>query len=401
MPHRGRLNVLSNVVRKANESIFSEFYGNLSGTGEEGSGDVKYHLGANYERPTPNGKRVALSLLANPSHLEAVNPVVEGKTRAQQFYKGDETERSSAMSIVLHGDAAFAAQGVVYETLGFADLPSYATGGTVHIIVNNQIGFTTDPRFARSTPYCTDVAKTINAPILHVNADDVESVVFACDFAAEWRKTFHKSIVLDLVCYRRHGHNEVDQPAFTQPRMYQTIAKKPTVLSIYADKLIAEGSISKEEIEANKQQVWEMLEASYGKSKDYKSQPKEWVSSVWHGFMSPKELAARVVPTYDTGIPVTDLQRLGEKLTTLPSDFNIHPLLGKILKARAKTVSEGEGIDWATAESLAWGSLLQEGIHCRLSGQVLYGSLNAMVQYSKRERNRMWNGAPFPTVTPS
>jgi 2-oxoglutarate dehydrogenase E1 component len=207
MPHRGRLNVLSNVVRKPNESIFCEFSGSME-PGMEGSGDVKYHLGMNYDRPTPSGKRVHLSLVANPSHLEAVDPVVEGKVRATQFYANDET-RSKSMAVLLHGDAAFAAQGVVYETLGMMDLPNYTTGGTIHIVVNNQIGFTTDPRFNRSTPYCTDVAKTVNAPIFHVNGDDVESVVYACQLAADWRQTFKKDVVIDIVCYRRHGHNEV------------------------------------------------------------------------------------------------------------------------------------------------------------------------------------------------
>jgi len=370
MPHRGRLNVLSNVVRKPNESIFSEFAGTKYGSGEEGSGDVKYHLGANYDRPTPSGKRVNLSLVANPSHLEAVNPVVEGKTRAIQFYKNDEAKRDKAMSVLLHGDAAFAAQGVVYETLGFADLPNYATGGTVHLIVNNQIGFTTDPRFARSTPYCTDVAKTINAPIIHVNADDVESVNFACEFAAEWRKEYKKPIVIDLVCYRRYGHNEVDQPSFTQPRMYKTIAKKQPVLEIYTAQLIKEGSFTKEEIEANKAHVWDVLEKAYAASKDYKSQPVEWVSSVWEGFKSPKELASTVTKIQPTGVATSKLHSIGEKVTTYPSNLSVHPLLAKIYKQRNKTVKEGKGLDWATAESLAFATLLEEGIHCRLSGQV-------------------------------
>jgi len=220
MPHRGRLNVLSNVVRKPNESIFSEFSGSLEPS-VEGSGDVKYHLGMNYNRPTPSGKMVHLSLVANPSHLEAVNPVVEGKVRAIQFYSEDEKERKRSMPVLLHGDAAFAAQGVVYETLGFAGLPCYTTGGTIHIIVNNQVGFTTDPRFARSTPYCSDVAKTVNAPIFHVNGDDTEALVYCMEMASEWRAKWGADVVVDVVCYRRHGHNEIDQPSFTQPLMYQ------------------------------------------------------------------------------------------------------------------------------------------------------------------------------------
>ncbi|KAJ2513786.1 2-oxoglutarate dehydrogenase E1 component, partial [Coemansia sp. RSA 2049] len=235
MAHRGRLNVLSNVVRKPNESIFCEFSGELEPT-NEGSGDAKYHLGMNFDRPTPNGKRVHLSLLANPSHLEATDPVVLGKTRAQQMYTND-SARTRTMPLLVHGDAAFAAQGVVYETLGFSDLPGYATGGTVHVIVNNQVGFTTDPRFARSTLHPSEIAKSISAPIVHVNADDVESVVFAFSFAAEWRQTFHKDIVIDLVGYRRHGHNEADQPSFTQPLMYKRIKQQQPVLETYVAQL--------------------------------------------------------------------------------------------------------------------------------------------------------------------
>ena len=233
MPHRGRLNVLSNVVRKPNESIFSEFKGEGSNM-VEGSGDgtftlskfsssnilVKYHLGMNYVRPTPSGKMVHLSLAANPSHLEAVDPVVQGKVRGIQYYQNDQ-ERSKAMAVLLHGDASFAGQGIVYETLGLAGLPAYTTGGSIHIVVNNQIGFTTDPRFSRSTPYCSDVAKTVDAPIIHVNGDDVEAVVFSLELASEWRAKWKKDVVVDIVCYRKYGHNEIDQPGFTQPLMYQ------------------------------------------------------------------------------------------------------------------------------------------------------------------------------------
>ena len=229
MSHRGRLNVLSNVIRKPNDSIFSEFSG-IVDLSTESSGDVKYHLGMNYERSTPSGKRVHLSLVANPSHLEAVSPVVEGKVRAMQW-RGEDRQ-AEVLPLLLHGDAAFAGQGVVYETLNMVNLPHYSTGGTVHIILNNQIGFTTDPRLARSTPYCSDVAKSIPAPILHVNGDDLEAVIHSFQFASAWRSTFSTDIVVDLVCYRRYGHNEVDQPAFTQPRMYAAIAKQPSVLRI-------------------------------------------------------------------------------------------------------------------------------------------------------------------------
>src|SRR3954447_15547455 len=282
MPHRGRLNVLSNVVRKPNESIFCEFSGSVEPS-DEGSGDVKYHLGMNYDRPTPSGKHVHLSLAANPSHLEAVDPVVLGKTRALQHYMNDEKERHHSMSLLLHGDAAFAAQGVVYETIGFHDLPNYTTGGTVHIVVNNQIGFTTDPRFARSTPYCSDVAKVVNAPIFHVNGDDVEAVTFVCQLAAEWRQTFKKDVVIDIVCYRKYGHNEVDQPSFTQPRMYRQISKQKPSLEKYVQKLLKDGTFTMEDIQEHKKGVWNILEENYQKSKDYKPTSREWLSSSWHG----------------------------------------------------------------------------------------------------------------------
>lgn len=281
MPHRGRLNVLSNVVRKPNESIFSEFSGSMEPS-VEGSGDVKYHLGMNYVRPTPSGKRVHLSLVANPSHLEAVDPVVLGKTRALQFYSKDD-QRNHSMAVIMHGDAAIAAQGIVYETIGFHALPAYTTGGTIHIVVNNQIGFTTDPRFSRSTPYCTDIAKSINAPVFHVNGDDVEAVTFVMQLAADWRQTFKKDVIVDIVCYRKYGHNETDQPSFTQPRMYQHIAKQRTTLDQYVDKLLKEGSFTKDEVDSNKKRVWEILEDGYTTSKDYKPTSREWLSSSWPG----------------------------------------------------------------------------------------------------------------------
>ncbi|CEI88916.1 Putative Oxoglutarate dehydrogenase (Succinyl-transferring), E1 component [Rhizopus microsporus] len=268
MPHRGRLNVLSNVVRKPNESIFCEFSGAIEPS-EEGSGDVKYHLGMNYVRPTPSGKRVHLSLVANPSHLEAVDPVVLGKTRALQFY-GNDPKGEKAMAVLIHGDAAFAGQGIVYETMGFHDLPSYSTGGTIHVVVNNQIGFTTDPRYGRSTPYCTDIAKSINAPVFHVNGDDAEAVTYVMQLAADWRQTFHRDVVIDLVCYRKHGHNETDQPMFTQPRMYEAIGKQVPVAKKYEEQLKKEGSLTEEDIQANKKRVWDILEESYARSKDYK-----------------------------------------------------------------------------------------------------------------------------------
>jgi 2-oxoglutarate dehydrogenase E1 component len=368
MPHRGRLNVLSNVVRKPNESIFSEFGGSAAAE-DEGSGDVKYHLGMNFERPTPSGKRVQLSLVANPSHLEAEDPVVLGKTRAIQHYNNDEKNHITAMGVLLHGDAAFAAQGVVYECLGFHSLPAYATGGTIHLVVNNQIGFTTDPRFARSTAYCTDIAKSIDAPVFHVNADDVEAVNYVCQLASDWRATFQKDVVIDLVCYRKHGHNETDQPSFTQPLMYKRIQSHKPQIDIYVDQLLKDGSFTKEDIEEHRKWVWGMLEESFAKSKDYQANSKEWTTSAWNGFKSPKELREEVLPHNPTGVNATTLEHIGTVIGTAPEGFNIHRNLKRILANRVKTVSEGKNIDWSTAEALAFGSLVNEGHHVRVSGQ--------------------------------
>ena len=368
MPHRGRLNVLSNVVRKPNESIFSEFTGSAEPS-DEGSGDVKYHLGMNFERPTPSGKRVQLSLVANPSHLEAEDPVVLGKTRAIQHYNKDEKEFNTAMGVLLHGDAAFAAQGVVYETMGFTSLPAYSTGGTVHIIVNNQIGFTTDPRFARSTPYCSDIAKAIDAPVFHVNADDVEAVNYVCQVAADWRATFKRDVVVDIVCYRKQGHNETDQPSFTQPLMYKRIAQQKSQLDKYVEKLIAEGTFTKEDIEEHKKWVWGMLNDSFERSKDYQPTSKEWLTSAWNGFKTPKELATEILPHLPTAVDADLLRHIADKISSAPEGFNVHRNLQRILANRKKTVHEGKGIDWATAEALAFGSLVAEGHHVRVSGQ--------------------------------
>lgn len=368
MPHRGRLNVLSNVVRKPNESIFCEFGGSIEPS-EEGSGDVKYHLGMNYDRPTPNGKRVSLSLVANPSHLEAGDPVVLGKTRAIQHYANDESDHVHSMGVLLHGDAAFAAQGVVYETMGFHELASYSTGGTIHIVVNNQIGFTTDPRFARSTPYCTDIAKSIDAPIFHVNGDDVEAVNFIHELASDWRATFKKDVVIDIVCYRRHGHNETDQPSFTQPLMYRKINEQVPTLDKYIQQLLDEGSFTKKDIDEHKKWVWDTLEENYQKSRDYQPTSREWLSSSWNGFKSPKELATEVVPNHPTGVAEDVLKHIGKVISTTPEDFHLHRNLKRIIQGRGKSVEDGDKIDWSTAEALAFGSLLQQGKHIRVSGQ--------------------------------
>lgn len=368
MPHRGRLNVLSNVVRKPNESIFSEFGGSAEPS-DEGSGDVKYHLGMNFERPTPSGKRVQLSLVANPSHLEAEDPVVLGKTRAIQHYNNDEKEFNTAMGVLLHGDAAFAAQGVVYETMGFQSLPAFSTGGTIHLILNNQIGFTTDPRFARSTPYCSDIAKAIDAPIFHVNGDDVEALNHVCQMAADWRAEFKSDVVIDIVCYRKQGHNETDQPSFTQPLMYKRIGEKTNQLELYVAKLINEGTFTKEDIDEHKKWVWGMLNDSFDRSSDYQPSSKEWLTSAWNGFKTPKELATEILPHPPTGVPAETLKKIGDKISGAPEGFTVHRNLKRILATRKKVVDEGQNIDWSTAEALAFGSLCNEGHHVRVSGQ--------------------------------
>ncbi|OJJ59538.1 hypothetical protein ASPSYDRAFT_43911 [Aspergillus sydowii CBS 593.65] len=368
MPHRGRLNVLSNVVRKPNESIFSEFAGSTEPS-DEGSGDVKYHLGMNFERPTPSGKRVQLSLVANPSHLEAEDPVVLGKARAIQHYNNDEKNFDTAMGVLLHGDAAFAAQGVVYETMGFHSLPAYSTGGTIHIVVNNQIGFTTDPRFARSTPYCSDIAKSIDAPVFHVNADDAEAVNYVCQVAADWRAEFKRDVVIDIVCYRKQGHNETDQPSFTQPLMYKRVAEKKLQLDMYVEKLISEGTFTKEDIDEHKKWVWGMLNDSFDRSKDYQPTGKEWLTSAWNGFKTPKELATEVLPHLPTAVEPSILEHVVDKISGAPEGFTLHRNLKRILGNRKKSVEEGKNIDWPTAEALAFGSLVNEGYHVRVSGQ--------------------------------
>ncbi|XP_048362723.1 2-oxoglutarate dehydrogenase-like, mitochondrial [Sphaerodactylus townsendi] len=283
MPHRGRLNVLANVIRKELEQIFCQFDPKLEAA-DEGSGDVKYHLGMYHERINrATNKNITLSLVANPSHLEAVDPVVQGKTKAEQFYRGD-TEGRKVMSVLLHGDAAFAGQGVVYETFHLSDLPSYTTNGTIHVVVNNQIGFTTDPRMARSSPYPTDVARVVNAPIFHVNADDPEAVMYVCNVAAEWRNTFNKDVVIDLVCYRKRGHNEMDEPMFTQPLMYKQIQKQVPVLKKYADKLIADGTVTLQEFEEEIAEYDKICEEAYARSKDNKIlHIKHWLDSPWPG----------------------------------------------------------------------------------------------------------------------
>lgn len=368
MAHRGRLNVLSNVVRKPNESIFSEFQGTAK-TDAEGSGDVKYHLGMNYQRPTTSGKYVNLSLVANPSHLEAQDPVVLGRTRSILHAKNDLEEKSKALAVLLHGDAAFAGQGVVYETQGFVTLPEYSTGGTIHIITNNQIGFTTDPRFSRSTPYPSDLAKAIDAPIFHVNANDVEAVTFIFGVAAEWRQKFKTDAIIDVVGWRKHGHNETDQPSFTQPLMYKQIAKTPSVIDVYTDQLLKEGTFSKTDIEEHKKWVWGMFEEAFEKAKDYVPTAREWLTAAWEDFKSPKELATEILPHESTCVESQTLKNIGKVISSWPDNFEVHKNLKRILTNRGKTIDTGEGIDWSTGEALAYGTLVLEGHNVRVSGE--------------------------------
>jgi 2-oxoglutarate dehydrogenase E1 component len=364
MPHRGRLNVLNTVIRKPLEQIFCEFAGNVTLDEDvEGSGDVKYHLGMSLTR-TWGDKEVSLSLVANPSHLEAVNPVVNGKTRAKQFYKGD-TERKEVMAILLHGDAAFAGQGIVYESLGFSDLPEYTCGGTIHIVVNNQVGFTTNPSVVHSGAHCTEVAKAVGAPIFHVNGDDPDAVVRVCEMAAEWRAKFKKDVVIDLVCYRRHGHNEIDEPAFTQPQMYTKISSITSTWELYRNKLVESKVITDNEAKEQSKRILDRLESKFEASKTYEAQGNEWLYQQWDSMRGAGDPLAQ----WATGTDIDTLKALGPSLATVPDDFNLHSRLKTIFKAKEKMFATGEGFDWATAEALAFATLLKEKVHVRLSGQ--------------------------------
>ncbi len=368
MPHRGRLNVLTQVMGKPHRALFHEFKGGSANPDAvEGSGDVKYHLGASSDREFDNN-RIHLSLTANPSHLEIVDPVVLGKVRAKQDQHGDPPDqRISVLPMLMHGDAAFAGQGVVAECFSLSDLKGYRTGGSLHFIVNNQIGFTTYPRYSRSSPYPSDVAKMIDAPIFHVNGDDPEAVVFAAKVAIEFRQKFHKPVVIDMFCYRRHGHNEGDEPAFTQPVMYKRIATHPSTLEIYSKRLIGEGVMTEGEIEKAKADWRSRLDAELEAGSGYKPNKADWLDGKWAGFKSAdqEEDPRRGV----TGIDVAVLRDLGRKITKVPDGFRIHRTVQRFLENRAKAIENGVGIDWATGEALAFCTLLEEGHHVRLSGQ--------------------------------
>ncbi|XP_076753195.1 oxoglutarate dehydrogenase Nc73EF isoform X4 [Xylocopa sonorina] len=366
MPHRGRLNVLANVCRKPLSQIFTQFA--ALEAADDGSGDVKYHLGTYIERLNRvTNKNIRLAVVANPSHLEAVDPIVQGKTRAEQFYRGD-GEGKKVMSVLLHGDAAFCGQGIVFETMHLSDLPDYTTHGTIHIVVNNQIGFTTDPRHSRSSPYCTDVARVVNAPIFHVNSDDPEAVMHVCKVAAEWRATFHKDVVIDIVSYRRNGHNEIDEPMFTQPLMYRKIRNTPPVLDKYAKTLIDDNVVTPEEVKDVKDKYEKICEEAYVNARqETHIKYKDWLDSPWSGFFEGKD-PLKVSPT---GIKEDTLVHIGKKFSSPPpnaAEFVIHKGIERILKSRMEMV-EARTVDWALGEAMAFGSLLKEGIHVRLSGQ--------------------------------
>ncbi|WP_144752259.1 2-oxoglutarate dehydrogenase E1 component [Bartonella saheliensis] len=375
MAHRGRLNVLSQVLAKPHRAIFHEFKGGSYKPDDvEGSGDVKYHLGTTADLDF-DGNKVHLSLLANPSHLEIVDPVVMGKARAKQDQLVGPThtdslplsERSKVLPLLIHGDAAFAGQGVIQETFGLSGLKGYRVAGSLHVIINNQIGFTTAPRFSRSSPYPSDVAKMIDAPIFHVNGDDPEAVVFVAKIAMEFRQIFHKPVVIDMFCYRRYGHNEGDEPSFTQPLMYKAIRNHKTTLQLYSDQLIAEGLVSSEEIEQQKKLWRDKLEGELEASASYKPNKADWLDGSWTGlkaFSNADEQHSRT-----TGVELKTLKEIGQKLIEVPENFHVHKTIQRFLSNRAKIFETGEGVDWATAEALAFGSLCLEGAPVRLSGE--------------------------------
>ncbi len=365
MPHRGRLNVLANILNKPYGMIFGEFEGNRPKT-VQGDGDVKYHLGFSSEHVCQNGQTIHLSLTPNPSHLEAVNPVVEGRVRAKQRRLGD-TDRKQVIPILIHGDAAFAGQGLVAETLNLSQLTGYRTGGTVHIVVNNQIGFTTAPSDSRSSRYCTDVAKMIDAPIFHVNGEDPEAVVFAAELAMEYRQTFGRDVVIDMVCYRKHGHNEGDEPAFTQPVMYATIRERSSVTELYSQSLIKSGDLSPQEAETISETFQDKLKAVFTEVHESRKDPlpaPPMFQGNWKGF----QLNYSFDPVA-TGVEFSTLTKITDALATIPAGFDRNPKLDRIFSGRLKTMESRGAVDWGFAELLAFGSLLVEGTPVRLSGQ--------------------------------
>lgn len=397
MAHRGRLNVLTNVMGKPHRAVFHEFKGGSYAPDDvEGSGDVKYHLGASSDREFDSNK-VHLSLTANPSHLEIVDPVVMGKARAKQDQlagreRGELVsldQRAVVMPLLLHGDAAFAGQGVIAEILGLSGLRGYRVAGTMHIIINNQIGFTTNPRFSRSSPYPSDVAKMIEAPIFHVNGDDPEAVVFAAKVLTEFRQKFHKPVVLDIFCYRRFGHNEGDEPSFTQPLMYRNIRQHKTTVALYSQKLIDEKLVTQEEIDKMKADWRAYLENEFEVGQSYKPNKADWLDGAWSGLRSADQQDE--LRRGKTAVPVKTLKEIGKKLTEVPKGFEVHKTIGRFLDNRRQMIETGEGLDWATGEALAFGSILLDGNPIRLSGQDSERgtfSQRHSVLYDQRDENR-------------
>ncbi|HQS49571.1 MAG TPA: 2-oxoglutarate dehydrogenase E1 component [Xanthobacteraceae bacterium] len=366
MAHRGRLNTLTQVMGKPHRALFHEFKGGSWAPDEvEGSGDVKYHLGASSDREF-DGNKVHISLTANPSHLEIVDPVVLGKARAKQDQLKD-SERVKVLPLLIHGDAAFAGQGVVAECLGLSGLKGHRTGGSIHFIINNQIGFTTNPRYSRSSPYPSDVAKMIEAPIFHVNGDDPEAVTFCAKVAIEFRQRFHKPVVIDMFCYRRYGHNEGDEPSFTQPHMYKVIRQHPSVLDLYSGRLVEEGVLETGEVDKLRAAWRERLEGEYEAGQAYKPNKADWLDGRWAGFKATHE--DDDPRRGDTGVALDRLKDIGEKITRVPEGFTVHRTIQRFLDNRRNAIETGEGIDWATGEALAFCTLLEEGNPVRLSGQ--------------------------------
>jgi len=366
MAHRGRLNVLANVMAKPYRAIFNEFKGGSWKPDEvEGSGDVKYHLGASSDRAF-DGNNVHLSLTANPSHLEIVDPVVLGKVRAKQDQRGCAPgERTPVLPLLLHGDAAFAGQGVVAECFGLSGLKGHRTGGAIHFIINNQIGFTTNPRYSRSSPYCSDVARMIEAPIFHVNGDDPEAVVHVAKIATEFRQKFQKPVVIDMFCYRRYGHNEADEPMFTQPLMYKAIKSHPTVTEIYSKRLAEENVVPLEDATHIRSAMRSQLDEEFATADSYKPNKADWLDGRWSGLGFAADDERRGV----TGVDIERLKIIGRRITSVPHDFHAHKAVRRLLERRRQMVDSGEGIDWAMAEHLAFGALVTEGFPVRLSGQ--------------------------------
>ena len=368
MAHRGRLNVLANVMAKGFRVIFHEFSGGTANPEDVGgSGDVKYHLGTSTDREF-DGIKVHMSLVPNPSHLETVDPVVLGKVRAQQTFRDDLDKHEQVLPVLIHGDAAFAGQGIVWECLGFSGMSGYNTGGCIHFIVNNQVGFTTSPQFSRGSPYPSDVAKGVQAPILHVNGDDPEAVTFACKLAVEYRQTFHRDIVIDMWCYRRFGHNEGAEPSFTQPLMYAKIRQHPPVSDVYATRLKEQGVIGDDFVASATNEFVTHLEDEFEASKSYKANKADWFAGRWSGLHKPAD-AETTRRSVESAIAPKLMESLGKTLTTVPEGHAVHKTLQRVLDAKAEMFKTGANFDWATGEALAFGSLLSEGYGVRLSGQ--------------------------------